>query len=189
MTSEQKKAMEAAAERFFSKVKYSDGCWEWQAYKSPKGYGYFGVKQKTMRAHRWAYEYFREPLFGLHCCHHCDNPSCVNPFHLYAGTNADNTRDRDSKGRQWNKVKRYCKRGHKFDSKNTGEYTRGVTAILRTCKRCLSLRGKWYYAKKKERTDLGFDEYVSLKKKGAPDLIGYDKDGNPLKIDVKKEGE
>ena len=124
-------------QRFFEKVKYSEGCWEWIACKDSKGYGNFWVNNTVVKAQRWAYEYFREPLGELYCCHECDNPSCVNPFHLYAGTNADNTRDRDLKGRQWNTAKTQCKHGHPFDEINTG-FIRSTG--YRYCKKCKKIR-------------------------------------------------
>src|SRR5678815_5427950 len=65
------------------------------------GYGRFSfASSKSMRAHRWAYEHFIKPIpKGMCVCHHCDNPSCVNPKHLWLGTNGDNTKDRSIKGR------------------------------------------------------------------------------------------
>ena len=84
--------------RFWKNVlKKSDKmCWEWQGAKLPTGYGKFS---KTY-AHRYSYKIHKGELpFGLHVCHSCDNPSCVNPNHLWIGTVADKMRDRDKKGR------------------------------------------------------------------------------------------
>jgi len=77
-------------------------CWEWQGSINHKkgGYGQLSHNNKLLKAHRVSYEiHYAKPLNELHCLHKCDNPSCVNPMHLFAGTNLDNIRDKVSKGR------------------------------------------------------------------------------------------
>jgi hypothetical protein len=92
--------------RFWDKVDKSGGpnaCWEWTAGKWRTGYGAFvgnvGGK-KQIKAHRMSLILAgRPPPDHLFVCHHCDNPGCVNPTHLFIGTIQDNNRDRDEKGR------------------------------------------------------------------------------------------
>jgi DNA-binding CsgD family transcriptional regulator len=88
-------------ERFEVKYARSDsGCWEWLASKNRKGYGLFS-SQLESSAHRFSYShYVGEIPVGIHVLHKCDNPSCVNPNHLFLGSNADNMADKVAKGRQ-----------------------------------------------------------------------------------------
>jgi len=85
---------------FLNKLVKDDNCLEWKAAKNDRGYGQFFVDEKVVYAHRWIYEQVYGPIpDGYDVCHHCDNPSCVRPQHLFAGTRLDNVRDMDSKGR------------------------------------------------------------------------------------------
>ncbi len=86
-------------ERFMSHVRISESCWEWIGCIN-HGYGTVGIGGKTLKAHRVAYEIAYGPIpEGMDICHHCDNPPCVRPDHLFAGTASDNLSDSSSKGR------------------------------------------------------------------------------------------
>ncbi len=77
-----------------------NGCWEWHGSRNDNGYGQFYFRGKAWRAHRAAYALFTGEIpDGLFVCHHCDNPSCVNPDHLFLGHAAVNVRDMVRKGR------------------------------------------------------------------------------------------
>jgi hypothetical protein len=94
-------ADEHFADRFWSKVDPTGECWEWTAYRNNHGYGQFTVTKGVFyAAHNVSYALTHGPIpAGLSTCHRCDNPPCVNPDHLFLGTQSDNARDMFAKGR------------------------------------------------------------------------------------------
>lgn len=96
--------------KFFERViKNKDSCWEWIGYKDKDGYGLYGFSGFTIRTHRFSYLIHIGAIpIKLCVCHSCDNPGCVNPKHLWLGTNRDNVLDALQKGRPWGPIG--CKR-------------------------------------------------------------------------------
>ena len=85
---------------FWSLVKKTSGCWIWEGGRDGKGYGRVWHEGKRKGAHRVAYELVVGKIpTGMCACHHCDNPICVNPEHIFIGTHKDNMRDCTAKSR------------------------------------------------------------------------------------------
>lgn len=88
-------------DKFWKKVdiKGKDECWEWLGEKNLKGYGKFRYFNIFYGAHRVAYAIAHKYVFPEEnlILHKCDNPSCVNPNHLYCGTQTDNAQDRSNR--------------------------------------------------------------------------------------------
>lgn len=86
-------------DRFWNKVEKSSGCWEWLGAKR-NGYGNFWHNGKGHIASRFAWELTYGPILERLCvCHACDNPGCVNPVHLFLGTQKNNCEDMTRKNR------------------------------------------------------------------------------------------
>lgn len=127
--------------RFLSYVFFPDQCWLWIGRIRPDGYGEIRIQGRgRVLTHRLSYELFCEPIpAGKFICHKCDNRACVNPHHLYAGTQSDNMRDMHQRGRHPNDVKPFekkCARGHRYSLENTLLKTRPDGRTYRRCKIC-----------------------------------------------------
>lgn len=88
---------------FWDRVDRSGNCWLWTGHRNVDGYGTVRISGRMQKAHRVAWQMAHGPISpNLHVLHRCDNPPCVNPAHLFLGTNHDNVIDRHTKGRSKN---------------------------------------------------------------------------------------
>ena len=129
---------ESVVSRFWAKVEVlsDESCWEWTDTLNSNGYGQLKIDGKIWSAHRYSYEINVGPIGDLCVLHRCDNPSCVNPEHLWLGTQIDNIVDMDIKGRRVTGTK--GRLGYKVLTQNqadeicakyeTGNYTRDQLA-------------------------------------------------------------
>jgi len=138
---------QALWERFWAKVDRSGDCWVWIGTRWPTGYGQMRGDGRQLMAHRVAWQIVKGPIpEGLFVCHKCDNPPCVRPDHLFLGTAADNTRDRDVKGRNGYAIKTHCPHGHEYSAENTYRTPKGH----RGCRTCMRIKAKRVNAKQRE---------------------------------------
>lgn len=109
--------------RFFDKVVKIpfDDCWYWTGQINTSGYAYFKMRQKYYVASRISYAIHNGDMpQNRLALHKCDNPICVNPDHIFLGTDLDNNRDMANKGRriEHNSLKTHCVRGHELSGEN-----------------------------------------------------------------------
>lgn len=103
---------------FFDRVDRSAGraaCWPWTGVRNPQGYGVARIGGRQMNASRAAWFLEHGPILeGHYVLHHCDRPECVNPRHLFTGTQRENVADMDRKGRR--------ARGYRISDPHRGEH-------------------------------------------------------------------
>ena len=130
---------EEQSKRFWAKVnkKGDNECWEWLAGKNSGGYGAFELNKKTVTASRISWSLLNGEISSdIFVCHSCDNPSCVNPNHLFTSDNQGNVDDMIRKKRHRNQVKTHCKNGHEFTEENTFLKVYKGLSNCRGCREC-----------------------------------------------------
>ncbi len=129
-----------------------DECWPWLGARMTNGYGKLTYGGWNVSAHRLSYVLAFGPIpEGMCILHKCDNPRCVNPAHLRAGTQLENMQDMHAKGRARqggitaiNRAKTHCKRGHPFSDDNLRPAGNG-----RRCKTCAMLKTRAQRARRR----------------------------------------
>jgi hypothetical protein len=126
-------------ERFWKYVDVGSAseCWQWVGHRNGQGYGKLTVRTEGSSRSMLATRLSALIHFGMFdrrllVCHHCDNPSCVNPAHLYLGTPHDNMRDKSQRGRNTFANRTHCPSGHEYDELNTYRTKEGK----RMCRAC-----------------------------------------------------
>lgn len=111
----------ALSERFYKKISPdpNSGCWLWIGAAFNHGYGQMRINGKIKSAHRASWEIHNGDIPNdLFVCHKCDVKLCVNPDHLFLGTNSDNMKDMNDKKRHGTKYKEFCVNGHSRTHEN-----------------------------------------------------------------------
>lgn len=149
-----------------------NGCWIWKGGKNSRGYGSINIgNRKTAQVHRIAFKLWKGELpDDLFVCHHCDEPLCINPDHLFLGTNQDNIDDKMFKGRAYTGVHL----GEKNESSIlTDEKVKEIKKLLLQKKKYQSEIAKQFKVSKQCITDIKLEH--RWKHIPWPDLSAHNK--------------
>ena len=129
-----------------------NGCVEWGGVNI-RGYGRINYKGKPVLTHRLSWM-FANNKFDItpndYVCHHCDNPPCINPEHLWLGTHQENMQDASSKGRLYGHNITHCPQGHEYSGDNL--YVNKLGSNV--CKTCSNTANRAYRKRLKAKQQL-----------------------------------
>lgn len=138
------------------------GCWIWLKGIQRFGYGAISINRKQKPAHRISYQIFKGEIFNnLFVLHSCDTSACINPHHLFLGTQKDNIQDCIKKGRKktnGNNLKTHCPRGHEYNEENTYYHDKSNSRHCRICYRQL------YHERYREKHNLAAKQRYQKRK-------------------------
>jgi hypothetical protein len=163
------------------------GCWEWTGFchgfrnqkPEQRGYPESSYRGKKCRLNRKMLEIKlgRTLTKEERGCHRCDNPPCINPDHLFAGTQEHNKLDEVAKGRSYYLARTHCPKGHPYDEKNTYVSLGKKGRPRRGCKACSRERGRQQWRDNAEHMRQRSRRYRALRKQSSPQQqeSGHDK--------------